>query len=228
MQKSLLFFSFKSSLIIQIVTGLVTIFGMFLKLKSKDQVLKDILIIENVVQIIEAIFYVYIILAFTNINKSSIVTRRYLDWVITTPIMLLSTVMFMIYKNKEAFEPNKTVTTKNILKENKNTLLKIGLYNFLMLLFGFLGEANQLDKSIATTIGFLFFFLSFYEIWKNYANKLNKNKNLYYFLITIWALYGVASVLPTISKNIMYNYLDIIAKNFYGLYIFYEIYKVSI
>ena len=30
---------------------------------------------------------------------------------------------------------------------------------------------------------------------------------------------------PMLPKNIMYNFLDIVAKNFYGLYIFYEVYK---
>ena len=34
-------------------------------------------------------------------------------------------------------------------------------------------------------------------------------------------------MLPILPKNIMYNVLDIIAKNFYGLYIFYEIIKLK-
>ena len=43
------------------------------------------------------------------------------------------------------------------------------------------------------------------------------------FLISIWSLYGVAAVLPTIPKNLSYNVLDIISKNFYGLFIYYKI-----
>ena len=39
-------------------------------------------------------------------------------------------------------------------------------------------------------------------------------------MIIIWSLYGVAAMFPTIIKNIFYNILDIISKNFYGLYLF--------
>ena len=37
----------------------------------------------------------------------------------------------------------------------------------------------------------------------------------------------VAAIMPTIPKNIMYNSLDIVAKNFYGLFIFYEVIKLK-
>ena len=106
-------------------------------------------------------------------------------------------------------------------------LMKIGLYNFGMLAFGYLGETNIIPKLVGIPIGFVFFGLSFYEIWNKFAYKTEKTRNLYYFLIGVWALYGVAAMFPVIPKNIMYNILDIIAKNFYGLYIFYEIIKLK-
>ena len=96
-----------------------------------------------------------------------------------------------------------------------------------MLLFGYLGEINILNKIISVGIGFIFFGLTFNEIWKNYAFKTNKTRNLYYFLITVWGLYGIAALLETIPKNILYNILDIIAKNFYGLYIFNKIVRIG-
>ena len=71
MNQQLLHITFKTSFIVQVITGIVSILGMFIKLKDKDKVLKDILLIENLVQVVEAIFYVYIILAFTNINKTA-------------------------------------------------------------------------------------------------------------------------------------------------------------
>ena len=96
-----------------------------------------------------------------------------------------------------------------------------------MLAFGYLGETNIISKQIGIPIGFVFFGLSFYEIWNKFAYKTEKTRNLYYFLIGVWSLYGVAAMLPVLPKNIMYNILDIIAKNFYGLYIFYEIIKLK-
>jgi len=51
---------------------------------------------------------------------------------------------------------------------------------------------------------------------------------LFLFVFIVWSIYGVAAMMPTPYKNISYNILDIIAKNFYGLYIYYKIlqYKV--
>ena len=47
-------------------------------------------------------------------------------------------------------------------------------------------------------------------------------------LLLIWALYGVAAYFDHIPKNISYNILDVISKNFYGLYIFFKIRDLAI
>jgi hypothetical protein len=43
-----------------------------------------------------------------------------------------------------------------------------------------------------------------------------------YFLI-VWSIYGVAALMSYKTKNIMYNILDLFAKNFFGLYLGYVI-----
>jgi bacteriorhodopsin len=43
----------------------------------------------------------------------------------------------------------------------------------------------------------------------------------------VWAIYGVAAVLPYHIKNTMYNILDIFAKNFFGIFLSYVLYKAS-
>ena len=98
----------------------------------------------------------------------------------------------------------------------------------MMLVFGYLGEMNILDKNISVPIGFIFFFLSFYTIYENYVidSNVTINKNLFIFLVIVWGLYGVAAVLPDLEKNISYNFLDIVAKNFYGLFLSYKLYQV--
>ena len=62
-------------------------------------------------------------------------SRRYIDWVITTPTMLLSTVMFMRYQEvKEQDKLEETpVRTLEFLKENKTTITFMLIYNFAML-----------------------------------------------------------------------------------------------
>ena len=43
----------------------------------------------------------------------------------------------------------------------------------------------------------------------------------------VWSLYGVAALLGDKLKNISYNILDIFAKNFYGLFLYFFILKTA-
>ena len=151
--------------------------------------------------------------------------RRYIDWVITTPTMLLSTIMFMKYqeRNERGELESNPIKTMDFIKENKYQILKLFGYNFLMLVFGYLGEVDIISKYISIPIGFLFFYKAFELIYKNYAITTTIGKQLFTFLVSIWSLYGVAAIMSPNVKNISYNILDIIAKNFYGLYIYYQI-----
>ena len=58
--KELLLLTVKISLAIQLITGLVTAGGIFIKLEDKDMILHDVLVIETIVQLIEGLFYIYI------------------------------------------------------------------------------------------------------------------------------------------------------------------------
>ena len=136
----LLQLTFYISIVVQIITGLVTFGGIFYKLPKQDKVLKDILALETIVQVIEGIFYVYIIMSFRYIRNYVITRRRYLDWVITTPMMLLSTIIYMEYENKKL--EGKTVDTKNFIRNNRKNITNMFLFNMLMLVSGFLGEGN--------------------------------------------------------------------------------------
>ena len=90
------------SLAIQIITSLVSLDGINFDLSERDYVLKDVLKLELVVQVVETLFYLWVVFASTDL--SSMTPRRYIDWFITTPTMLLSTIIFMEYlKNTETF-----------------------------------------------------------------------------------------------------------------------------
>jgi len=100
--------------------------------------------------------------------------------------------------------------------------------NFLMLLFGYLNEINYIDKTTGFILGNIFFYLSFKNIYKYYAKKSKKGRNVYYILLIIWSLYGFAYLLNSKWKNIIYNILDIFSKNFFGLYLYYVANSVKI
>ena len=92
---------------------------------------------------------------------------------------------------------------------------------------GILSEVGVIDMKYGISLGFLFFIGSFYVIYENYAKYTENGKKLFLFLFGIWSLYGFAAVLPVVPKNTCYNILDIVAKNFYGLFIYHYITQVG-
>jgi hypothetical protein len=211
-----------SSLIIQFITGFIGIKGLSYQLDKKDMILKSALKLETIVQIIEFIFYLYLVYTINNnIIKNNVTSIRYFDWAITTPTMLLSTIFYLKYQ--ENIINNKTTDVFELIKSEKNTIIKILVGNWIMLLFGYLGETNVLDIKYTTSIGFIFFAYFFKLLYSNYAVKSQEGLKLYWPMFTFWSLYGVAAVFDFTTKNISYNILDIFAKNFYGLFLYYLI-----
>ena len=119
----------KFSLFVQIITTLVSLDGLFIKIPKKDSILQEILAIEAFVQFIEGFFYVWVILALKDMKLMT--PRRYIDWMITTPIMLLTTIVFMKYNENT----NLPFTVKQFIEENKEDVIHIFVYNLRRSLF---------------------------------------------------------------------------------------------
>jgi bacteriorhodopsin len=219
------------SIIIQIIIGLITFNSIFFKLGEEDKILIEILKIETIVQLIELCFYIIILKNMSEKEINKMASIRYFDWFITTPTMLLTTIIYFQYeeyKEKEYKKDLINLTLISFIKENKGNIIFIMICNFLMLLFGYLSEINYIDKTIGFVIGFIFFYLCFNNIYKYYGKNSKKGKIVYYVLLIIWALYGFAFILNSEHKNISYNILDIFSKNFFGLYLYYIANSVKI
>lgn len=213
------------SLFIQFLTGLIGLFGLFIPLQNKDLILREVLTMETIVQFIEGFFYIWFATIFT--SRLDLAKFRYYDWVFTTPTMLISTIMYYEYVNyKNSGRDTSELHFWSFLRENSTDVIKIFGSNFLMLLMGYLQEIGMIDIVTSTTIGFAFFAYTFYVIYTRYARKSEENKPLYYFNFGIWGLYGIAAMYPNVIKNTSYNLLDIVAKNFYGLYITKKIWEI--
>jgi len=209
------------SLIIQFVSGLVTLYGIFIPLPFNELILRDILILETIVQLIEFIFYTWLVVSFYNINYD-VTYVRYFDWFWTTPVMLVTTVFFFEYVAKQA------TSGLDITIRDFSYLSLIVICNFFMLLFGFLGETRKMYKITSVSLGFVCLFLTFYLMYVKYVGEHVLNKILFFSMFFIWMLYGVAFLLPYTKKNTMYNILDIFAKNVYGIFIFLTVYYIHV
>lgn len=207
-------FSAYISLCIQFLTGIISIYGIFIPLRFKDLILRDILILETIVQCIEFIFYIWLVLSLHKI-KYDVTYVRYFDWFWTTPVMLLSTVYFFEYINKGA------TSIVEITIKDFSYLSWIVISNFFMLLFGYLGEIKKMHKYLSLVLGFIFFIITFYLIYDKYVSQ--QTLWLFFAITFIWFLYGIAFMLSYSKKNTMYNILDIFSKNVYSFFIVFKI-----
>ena len=84
-----------------------------------------------------------------------------------------------------------------------------------MLAFGYLGEIQAISMITSLVFGFIFFAYTFYIIYSKYAINSKQSLILFYFILFIWGLYGIAANFNVVSKNHAFNTLDIFAKNFF-------------
>jgi hypothetical protein len=205
------------SLFIQIFTGLFDYYIIQLNIPSKLIILKQVLIMELIVQIIEGIFYFWLALNIASV--SNITPHRYYDWFLTTPTMLVTLCVYLIYlRNDESNIETKDSLIK-IVYDNLNTLIPIIFLNFVMLTSGYLTEINKISRTPGILFGFIPFLIYFYLIYENFAKFTKSGFQLFLFFFVVWFAYGIAALMSYKTKNIMYNILDLFAKNFFGVYL---------
>jgi bacteriorhodopsin len=205
------------SLFVQIITGIFDYYVIRLNIPDNILILRDLLIMELIVQIIEGTFYFW--LAFNIVSVSNITPNRYFDWYLTTPTMLVTLCVYLVYlKNDELQIENRDSLIK-IVYDNLNVLVPILFLNFLMLTAGYMSELKQIPKIPGVLLGFIPFLIFFYLIYEYFAKFSQAGTRLYIFFFVVWFIYGIAALMSYKIKNIMYNILDIFAKNFFGVYL---------
>ena len=210
------------SLIVQFLVGLIDYKAISEELHPKDEFLKDLLQVEVFVQIIEFIFYIWLFFYFHKVS-SSLTPYRYLDWLITTPSMLITLCGFLNH------DENKPSRLYEFLSKYSGSILRIVILNAAMLFFGFIGELGYLNVYLSTLLGFIPFALNFKYIKDTFLQSTEDKikKNLFYWFLITWSLYGVFALTNYNIKNIGYNILDIFAKNFFGLFLAYVVFSKS-
>jgi hypothetical protein len=215
----LLKFSVFFSLLIQIITGIFDYYVIQLNVPANILILKQLLIMEFIVQIIEGIFYFWLSINISTV--SNITPNRYYDWYLTTSTMLVTFCVYLVYlKNKEMnVENNNNTSLLKIVYENLNILIPILFLNFIMLTAGYMSEIKKISTIPGVFFGFIPFLIYFYLIYESFAKFSQSGIKLFTFFFTVWFMYGIAALMSYKIKNIMYNILDIFAKNFFGVYL---------
>ena len=177
-------------------------------IRTKNPKIRNILNLETCISVVAAFYYgLFVADLKEGVDYEKINVTRYVDWSITTPIMLLVLVLALLYNNKRG--PMSFISFVIIL-----------FLNYLMLGFGYVGEIGLLDKNWANTFGFIAFFALYYFIYDRYiAGKNNKDNNILFgAFVFLWALYGVFYNMDSVARNVGYNILDLFSKCFVGIF----------
>ena len=196
----------------------------FLEMKNVEGKWRTSLLVSGLITFIAAVHYFYM-RDFWIENGTSPTEFRYIDWILTVPLMCVE--FYLILKAFGA---------------KIGLLWKMIFYSVWMLVTGYLGETVFRDSSALwgaiSTLGYLGIF---YEVWFGSAKQLSKNSNdpilqkafntLAWFILVGWAIYPIgymaietdgllSGVLAIESMDIIYNIGDAINKIGFGLVIY--------
>ena len=206
------------SLILQFLIGVVDYIGLQIDIPNDKNIYKDLLKTELIVQCVEFLFYIFMTINIAKIKN--ITPYRYLDWMLSTPAMLITLTAYL--------DTNNHPSLIEFIKANKSDTILIISANFIMLLLGLLGELNYIKYRFAIILGFIPFIFYFALIFNKYIYKKETTPDrigVFYFFAFVWMLYGVAAFLPYELKNVSYNILDLFSKNLFGLFLVFIIWK---
>ena len=213
---------------------------------GSSSLLTLILILETVVQVGEFVWYLAIAWRFYFDCKSSPVETRYIDWVFTTPTMLLTLLLFLSYLKAPCQSAGDPWTTGFVL-----SVVGTILADLLMLLFGLGIEVGGQESAGSTPIlgpfllwartnftacavaGFLALAAAFtpHVVLVAQQDGPGEAWALLFVTLAIWTVYGVVATafadarnndgaIATANgaqRNTWYNLLDLLSKNALGV-----------
>ena len=195
----------------------------FMEMRNVEGKWRTSLLVSGLITFIAAVHYYYM-RDFWVVNQTSPTEFRYIDWILTVPLMCVE--FYLILKAFGA---------------KMGLLWKMIFYSVWMLVTGYLGETVFRDSSALwgaiSTLGYAGIF---YEVWFGSAKELSNNSNdpvlqkafstLAWFVLVGWAIYPIgymaipggllSGVLPLESMDIIYNIGDAINKIGFGLVIY--------
>jgi len=206
MEQNQVQFSFYITYVLLMTTATVTFIE---AMRTKVPNVRHIFNLETCISLIAGYFYSLFVAKInaegSKVNWSEISQLRYIDWSITTPIMLLALCLVLANNIKEPV--------------HLINMVAIVLLNYFMLLVGYMGEIGTMGRMESDLLGFGAFTGMFYMIYNRYVKKSSgiDNTVLFAMYFIVWSLYGVAYLLEEKNKNIAYNILDMFSKCIIGL-----------
>ena len=216
--------TFVISLVVQLA---VLIFSLVtLGIGNPPPLLQLILVLETIVQGVEFVWYLTIGALYFFRKMTFGVEYRYIDWVITTPVMLITLFFLVIYFESPCMEVAKLVDFPGFA----GLLVLIVLADWGMLFLGCMVEANwwNIRERVSyvrwlLVLGFVPLCLAF--IPHIMAATERPSESAVAVIVPtfgIWSLYGVVAIAAYGEdraqwRNAFYNLLDLLSKNLAGV-----------
>jgi bacteriorhodopsin len=213
-------FTFMMSYIILLTTGTICFIE---ALRTNSPMIRHIFNLETCISIVAGYFYYLFVEKIKEYERKQqkidwleMTKLRYMDWSITTPMMLIVLCAALAYNIK------KTVSV--------GVISIVIILNYIMLYAGYLGEDKTLEKCTASAIGFGAFFLMFLVVFYQFIKpKYSLPNYVFYTLYFItWTAYGIVYFFEEETKNIYLNVLDVISKCFVGLVLWFYYTKIIV
>ncbi|WP_194852312.1 bacteriorhodopsin-like [Nonlabens antarcticus] len=194
----------------------------FLSMSSFDKKWRTSILVSGLITFIAAVHYFYMRDYWATIHESP-VFFRYVDWVLTVPLMCVE--FFLILK---------------VAGAKKSLMWKLIFFSVIMLVTGYVGETLDRDNAwLWGLVSGLAYLAIVYEIWFGTAKKLavaaggsvlSAHKTLCWFVLVGWAIYPIGYMAGTpgwyegifggLSLDVVYNIGDAINKIGFGLVIY--------
>jgi bacteriorhodopsin len=186
-------------------------------LRTPTPFVRHVLNLETAISLIAGYFYsMFAGMMKQETDWQQITKIRYLDWSITTPLMLIT---LCLVTGAATGVPIRLPVIATILA-----------LNYLMLYAGYVGEQGIVSKPTASILGFVPFVAMFSIVYKVFVSIKYVLSNYLFFgiYVFVWSLYGLVYMLDEEWKNIAMNALDAIAKCMVGLALFFFYSKIII
>jgi bacteriorhodopsin len=200
-------FSFIITYILLLTTATITFIE---ALRTNIPIVRHIFNLETCISIVACYFYSLFVGKVEESEKTGIpldwvdITQmRYIDWCITTPMMLLALMVVLGYNSK---------TPVHLM-----TITTVILLNYIMLYLGYLGEVNVISRFNGLISGFIAFFAMFFIIFMNFikSKSVHINNILFGVYFVVWSIYGIVYMFGEETKNTIMNILDWMKKSLY-------------
>lgn len=131
-----------------------------------------------------------------NVQRRASIPLRYLDWVMTTPLLLIELCIL-------------------IGIENWTLIVPILILNLFVFVFGWFGETQRVPRPIGCFLAFIPFLILFFLLYR-----FGNASGFLPFFFVVWTLYGLTYLIPTERvRNFSYNILDVVSKGLFSLLI---------